>query len=108
MKNFFKLFGIIAIVAVIGFSMAACGGGGNGNGNSNGNGNGNGSGTDPTITTASLPNGTVGTAYSQTLAATGETPITWSIDSRAKKKLKKGTAASFYIGRKRKLGLSYS
>ena len=35
MKNFFKLFGIIAIVAVIGFSMTACddgsdsGGGGN-------------------------------------------------------------------------------
>ena len=25
MKNFFKLFGIIALVAVIGFSMAACG-----------------------------------------------------------------------------------
>jgi len=35
----------------------------------------------PTITTASLPNGTVGTAYSQTLAATGKTPITWSIAS---------------------------
>jgi len=33
----------------------------------------------PTITTASLPNGTVGTAYSQTLSATGDTPITWSI-----------------------------
>jgi len=42
--------------------------------------NGNGSGTTPTITTASLPNGTVGTAYSQTLAATGDTPITWTID----------------------------
>jgi len=26
MKNFFKLFGIIALAAVIGFSMAACGG----------------------------------------------------------------------------------
>ena len=26
MKNFFKLLGIIALVAVIGFSMAACGG----------------------------------------------------------------------------------
>ncbi|MDR1153146.1 MAG: hypothetical protein LBL04_00415, partial [Bacteroidales bacterium] len=35
----------------------------------------------PTITTTSLPNGTVGAAYSQTLAATGDTPITWSIDS---------------------------
>ncbi|HOG46226.1 MAG TPA: Ig domain-containing protein, partial [Anaerolineae bacterium] len=33
----------------------------------------------PIITTSSLPNGTVGTPYSQTLAATGDTPITWSI-----------------------------
>jgi len=28
MKNVFKVFGIIALVAVIGFTMAACGGGG--------------------------------------------------------------------------------
>jgi hypothetical protein len=35
----------------------------------------------PTITTTSLPSGTVGTAYSQTLTATGDTPITWSIDA---------------------------
>jgi fibronectin type 3 domain-containing protein len=28
MKNVFKLIGVIAIVAVVGFSMAACGGGG--------------------------------------------------------------------------------
>ena len=33
----------------------------------------------PTITTESLPNGTVGTAYSQTLAATGDPTITWSL-----------------------------
>jgi len=34
------------------------------------------------ITTSSLPNGTVGTAYSQTLAATGGTsPYTWKITS---------------------------
>jgi len=39
-----------------------------------------GTGTAPTITTASLPNGTVGSTYSQTLRATGNTPITWSID----------------------------
>ena len=32
----------------------------------------------PTITTESLPNGTVGTAYSQTLAADGDATITWS------------------------------
>jgi hypothetical protein len=76
MKNIFKVIGIIAIVAVIGFSMVACGGGDDGNNNNN-----NTSGTAPVITTASLPNGTVGTAYSQTLTATGDTPIIWSIES---------------------------
>ncbi len=35
----------------------------------------------PTITTESLPNGTVGTSYSQTLAATGDATITWSLAS---------------------------
>lgn len=39
------------------------------------------SGIAPSITTTSLPGGTVSTAYSQTLAATGTAPITWSIDS---------------------------
>lgn len=33
----------------------------------------------PTITTESLPDGEVGTAYSQTLTATGDTPITWGV-----------------------------
>jgi Leucine-rich repeat (LRR) protein len=33
----------------------------------------------PAITTTSLSGGTVGTAYSRTLAATGDAPITWSI-----------------------------
>ena len=33
----------------------------------------------PKITTASLPNGEVGTAYSQPLAATGNDTITWSV-----------------------------
>jgi len=37
----------------------------------------------PSITTATLPNGTVGTAYSQTLAATGTAPITWTISAGA-------------------------
>lgn len=37
------------------------------------------SGTAPTITTTSLPGGTAGVAYSQTLTATGTAPITWSI-----------------------------
>jgi len=36
--------------------------------------------TPPSITTSSLPSGTVGTAYSQTLAATGgTTPRSWSV-----------------------------
>ena len=35
----------------------------------------------PTITTASLPSGTVGTEYSTTLAAEGTAPITWSVSS---------------------------
>jgi hypothetical protein len=35
--------------------------------------------TPPTITTESLPDGVVGTEYSATLTATGDTPITWSI-----------------------------
>ncbi|MBE0568338.1 MAG: putative Ig domain-containing protein, partial [Deltaproteobacteria bacterium] len=36
----------------------------------------------PTISTASLPAGTVGTAYSQTLAATGgTTPYSWSVSA---------------------------
>ena len=35
----------------------------------------------PTITTDTLPGGKVGEAYSQTLSATGTTPITWGIDS---------------------------
>jgi hypothetical protein len=71
MKNFFKahcalFFGIIAVVAVIGFSMTACD---------------NGDSPTPVITTSSLPNGTVGEEYSQTLTATGDTPITWSKES---------------------------
>jgi len=41
------------------------------------------SGTPPTITTTSLPNGTAGTVYNKTLTASGDTPITWSIDSGA-------------------------
>jgi uncharacterized repeat protein (TIGR02543 family) len=34
----------------------------------------------PKITTVTLPGGTPGTAYSQTLTATGYTPVTWSLD----------------------------
>ena len=35
----------------------------------------------PTITTESLPDGEVGTVYSQTLIATGDSTITWSVTS---------------------------
>ena len=38
-------------------------------------------GTAPTINTNVLNNGVVGTAYSNTLTATGDSPFTWSIDS---------------------------
>ena len=37
--------------------------------------------TKPTITTVALPDGKVGDAYSQTLAATGTNPITWGIEA---------------------------
>lgn len=40
-----------------------------------------GGGTAPTITTTSLSTATTGAAYSQTLMATGSSPITWSIVS---------------------------
>ena len=33
----------------------------------------------PSITTTSLPNGTVGTAYNQTLSATSELDVTWTV-----------------------------
>ena len=37
--------------------------------------------TKPAITTVALPDGKVGDAYSQTLAATGSNPITWNIET---------------------------
>ena len=37
--------------------------------------------TPPVITTTSLPNGAVGQLYTATLAATGSTPIAWSIET---------------------------
>jgi hypothetical protein len=63
MKNTFRLFGIIALVAVIGFSMVSCGDGGGGGG---------GGGGDPTAATpkATPPAGTYATAQSVTLRST--------------------------------------
>jgi len=66
----------IALAAMIGFSMAGCD-----NGTTPPPYTPTNTGITPTITTSSLPNGTVGTAYSQTLMATGDTPITWSLNS---------------------------
>jgi formylglycine-generating enzyme required for sulfatase activity len=66
------MFGIIAMVAIVGFSFAACGDGGGTGGDGK-------KGTAPTIATEPLPDGTVGTVYSQTLAATGDEPVTWSV-----------------------------
>jgi hypothetical protein len=72
MKNSTKRFMTIALIAVIGFSFGACGDGSDTDGQ----------GTAPKITTAAtLPGGTQGTAYNQTLTATGTAPITWSLDS---------------------------
>jgi len=74
MKNELKALGVIALVLVIGFSMTTCDSGDDRNATQ---------GTPPTIITASLPNGTVGTTYSQILKATGDTPITWGLESGA-------------------------
>jgi hypothetical protein len=41
----------------------------------------NASATAPTVTTTSLAGGTVGSFYSQTLTATGTTPITWTLQA---------------------------
>jgi formylglycine-generating enzyme required for sulfatase activity len=58
----------VALMAAIVFSFGACGDGG---------------AVVPKISTATLPDGTVNKAYSQTLAASGDAPITWSIDGGA-------------------------
>jgi len=76
MKSFVKLLGIIALVAAIGFTMIACD-----NGTTRRQQPTEPTDTAPTITTATLPNGTVGTPYSRTLAARGTNPKTWSIDT---------------------------
>jgi formylglycine-generating enzyme required for sulfatase activity len=67
MQKTIKQLGIALLVATIVFSFIAC--------------QDSGGGTAPTITTASLPDGTVETPYDQTLRATGDKPITWSIES---------------------------
>jgi hypothetical protein len=73
---------ILSLVCMLGLALAitACGGGAfssTGNGNSGGT-----TPSSPSVTTTSLPAGTVGSAYSATLKATGgKTPYTWSLKS---------------------------
>ena len=60
-------------------SLTSGGGGGGSGGSGTGTGTGTGTSTAPSITTTSLSNGVVGTAYSRTMAASGTAPITWSV-----------------------------
>ena len=67
------VYGVLAVILALAFtalSLTGCP-----------NDDGGGKGVAPTITTTSLPGGAVGTAYSQTLSAAGDAPITWSIDT---------------------------
>lgn len=51
MKNLFKLFGVIALAAVIGFSFSACDTGGGGGGGNTGGTGGSGGGSNPFVGT---------------------------------------------------------
>jgi hypothetical protein len=74
MKIFVRMVMLSAVLAVISAGWLGCGGN---------NGTGPSGGTAPRITTSTLPSGTAGTAYSQAIMATGDTPITWSLVSGA-------------------------
>ena len=52
----------------------------------------------PTITTESLPDGTVGTAYNQALTATGNDTITWSVSGTLPAGLKLDTSTGTISG----------
>jgi len=77
MKKIFKVLAVIALVAVIGFSFVACDDD-SGGGQTPGGGITSSTPTAPKITTSSLPSGSKGLVYSQTLTATGAMPITWN------------------------------
>jgi len=55
MKNLFKVFGIITIVALIGFSFATCGSNDDSGGGGSGGGNGGGNGNSGTFTLTDIP-----------------------------------------------------
>jgi len=74
MKIFGRMLMLSAVLAVVSACWLGCGGD---------NGAGPSKGTAPRITTSTLPSGAVGTSYSQTLKASGDTPITWSLESGA-------------------------
>jgi hypothetical protein len=74
MKIFVRMLMLSAVLAVVSTSWLGC---------VVDNGTGPSSGTAPRITTSTLPSGTAGTSYSQTLRASGDAPITWSLESGA-------------------------
>jgi hypothetical protein len=66
MKNVFKVLGIIALVAVIGFGLVSCGGDDDGNNNNNNNNNNNPGGTTVAVTGVTLNKTTLTLAYGGT------------------------------------------
>ena len=93
--KFISLTAALVLATAFTFSCSDSGGGGGDDGGSSssvvggssssvvgdGSSSSGGGGTAPTITTTTLAGGTVGTPYSQTLTATGDTPITWTLDN---------------------------
>jgi hypothetical protein len=73
MKNFYKLIGIIALVAVIGFSFTACGGGGGGGGGGPAKSSGKGPPPDNMLSRVGLTKA----EYNKVVAAVGRPPDSW-------------------------------
>jgi len=74
MKNTIKVFGVIALVAVIGFSMVSCGGGG-------GDGDGDGSGKVNWVGTWTMVESANGTKYDPLPSFTLKADKSWTIDN---------------------------
>jgi hypothetical protein len=79
-RNFYQSFNLLVVVLALVFMIVGCGSTGSAKQTASSPGA---SGATPiALTTASLPNGTVGAAYDATLAASGGTaPYTWSVVS---------------------------